>query len=215
MTLRDFFSALIRRWPIVLIGALCTTVLCVVATRDDGTYWSRSEVVFMAPSSTLFPNSLKTRSEDLIITAGIVGKLVVGPDRPLKFASPQVDLIGIPGGGSYWLRLPDSGGQWAPNFGDQLLLLDVVGDTVEEAEATRAEVVDRVRTELYDLQREYNVDPVNDITITIAPESVVVHHLTGSTIRTLGMTGLLGVAATVALVLGVELRSRRRSFVSF
>lgn len=210
MNIREFLRAIVRRWPIVLIGALLTAAAGFAVVREDGTYWTRSELVFMAPSSALFPNSLQTRSEDLIITAGLVGKLVTGPDRALKYASIDVSIIGTPQDADYWLRLPDTGGQWAPNFGDQLLLLDVVGDSPEAVEELHDEVVAQVRTELEGIQREQGVAAVNDITMQVSPETVVVHHVEGSRVRALAMTGLIGVAVTGAAIVLVELRASRR-----
>ncbi len=166
----------------------------------------------MAPSSTLYPNSLQTRSEDLIITAGAVSKRVMGGGRANKYADPQTNLAGIPDTGlDYWVRLPDTGGQWAPHFAQQLLLIDAVGDSPAEVQQTMGEVIVRIRGELYDLQREQDVNPVNDITITVAPEEAVVQQIRGSRVRTLGMTVLLGGALTTASVVALELLSARRN----
>ncbi len=210
MSIREFLRAITRRWPIILIGALVTAAAAVAVLREDGTHWTRSELVFMAPSSAFFPNSLQTRSEDLIITAGLVGKRVTGPDRTLKYGSTDVTLIGTPHDGDYWLRLPDTGGQWATNYGDQLLLLDVVGDSPDAVEELHDDVVARVRTELEAVQRAQGVAPVNEITMQVSPEALVVHQVGGSRIRALAMTGVIGVAVTGAAVMLLELRASRR-----
>lgn len=210
MSIREFLRAIVRRWPIVLIGAVLTAAAAVAVLREDGTYWTRSELVFMAPSSALFPNSLQTRSEDLIITAGLVGKLVTGPDRTLKYSSTDVSIIGTPHDADYWLRLPDTGGQWATNFGDQLLLLDVVGDSPEAVEELHDDVVAHVRAELEAIQSAQGVAAVNEITMQVSPETIVVHQVEGSRIRALAMTGVIGVAVTGAAVMFLELRASRR-----
>ncbi|MGA7147678.1 MAG: hypothetical protein WBX17_04210 [Microbacterium sp.] len=210
MSIREFLRAITRRWPIILIGAVVTAAAAMAVLREDGTHWTRSELVFMAPSSAFFPNSLQTRSEDLIITAGLVGKLVTGPDRTLKYGSTDVTLIGTPHDGDYWLRLPDTGGQWATNYGDQLLLLDVVGDSPDAVEELHDDVVARVRTELEAVQRAQGVAPVNEITMQVSPEALVVHQVGGSRIRALAMTGVIGVAVTGAAVMLLELRASRR-----
>lgn len=210
MSIREFLRAIVRRWPIVLIGAVLTAAAAVAVLREDGTYWTRSELVFMAPSSALFPNSLQTRSEDLIITAGLVGKLVTGPDRTLKYSSTDVSIIGTPHEADYWLRLPDTGGQWATNFGDQLLLLDVVGDSPEAVEELHDDVVAHVRAELEAIQSAQGVAAVNEITMQVSPETIVVHQVEGSRIRALAMTGVIGVAVTGAAVMLLELRASRR-----
>lgn len=210
MALSHLVRALLRRWPILVIGALCTASVGLVAVRADGVYWSRTNVVFLAPSSTLYPNALKTRSEDLIITAGLVAKRINGPAAVEKFSSVDATMIGVPRTDSpFWLRLPDTGGQWSPNFADQFLILEVVGDSPEEVRAIQDEVVERARFELNAMQREQLVDPVNDITLTVAPDPAIVFHVTGNRIRALGMIGALGMGVTLAVVIALEYRSRR------
>ncbi|MCR2785002.1 MULTISPECIES: hypothetical protein [unclassified Microbacterium] len=210
MALAQLFRVFLSRWPAVVIGALCTAGAMLGVLGAEGAYWSRTSLVFLAPSSELFPNSLQTRSEDLIITAGLVAKRVNGPDKVQKFASTETTLVGIPGTtDGVWLRLPDSGGQWAPSFADQFLLLDVMGDSADEVRAKQLAVIDRAREELDLMQREQNVDPVNDITLKVAPETPPVFHVTGSRIRSLGMTAAVGLGATLAAIVALEQRSRR------
>lgn len=210
MSFRHLLRALVRRWPILLVGALCTAAVGFVAVRADGVYWSRTNLVFLAPSSKMYPNSLKTRSEDLIITAGLVAKRVNGPAAVEKYSSTDATIIGIPDTGSpFWLRLPDTGGQWSPNFADQFLILEVVGDSPEEVQQIQDDVVARARFELNAMQREQFVDPVNDITFTVAPEPPVIYHVRGNRVRALGMTAALGGGITLATVVALEYRSRR------
>lgn len=201
-----------RHWPLLLVGALVIGVGAYFAIQDRDVYFNRTEVVFMAPSSAINPNSLQTRSEDLIVTAGLVAKRVMGPDRPEKYVSPDANLAGIPPTGrDYWIRLPDTGGQWAPHFADQLLLLDVVGASRDEVVETRAEAIEMIRSELDALQREQGVDPVNDITVSVTPEVAVVEQVHGSKARALGMTVVLGVAGTVAAIVALEITRTRRN----
>lgn len=211
MALLQTLKAIARFWPVAVVGVLLTCVAAGVALRDTSVYWSRTNIVFLAPSSTLYPNSLKTLSEDLVITAGIVAKRVNGPDRVLKYASTDPTIIGVPPDGTdYWLRLPDTGGQWSVGYNDQLLLLDVKGNSIDEARRTRDEVIARVRDELNLMQREHGVAPVNDITVTVAPAPPVLARATGSTTRALGMIAVLGGGATLAAVALLEHRRLRR-----
>jgi len=210
MAFPHLLRALWRRWPVVLAGMIVTAAAGILAVQQDGTYWSRTNLVFLAPSSTLFPNSLKTSSEDLIITAGLVAKRINGPDTVVKYASPDVTMIGTPdSGSSYWLRLPDSGGQWAPSFSDQFLILEVRAPSREEVAAIQDKVVARVRSELNAMQREQGVAPVNDITLTVTPRPATIYHVTGSRLRALGMIAAVGTGITVAVVVALEIRARR------
>ena len=94
MTLWDLVTATVRRWPILLAGAVLTAVIAYAAVSDDGVYYTRTELVLLAPSSTDYPNTLKTKSGSLVVTAGLLAKRMMGPGEPAKYASPDVTLIG-------------------------------------------------------------------------------------------------------------------------
>lgn len=214
MTLWDLIRAAVRRWPVLLAGALASLGLVYATTLDDGVYWSRTQVVFLAPASKAYPNALRTTSEDLIITAGAVAKAVSGPAAVTKYASPDATLVGEGIRDGWSIRLPDTGGQWAPNFAQQVLYVEVVGATAEQVGARQEEIIDQIAHELDRLQRDAGVAPVNDITVTVAPESTVVHQVGGSSLRAAGMAGLLGASATFAVIAVLETRARRRDAAS-
>jgi hypothetical protein len=209
MTLWDLVRAALRRWPVLVVGAVATLLVAYATTLDDGVYWSRTQVVFLAPSSNAYPNALRTTSEDLIITAGVVAKGVSGPGKVTKYASPDATLVGEGVRDGWSIRLPDTGGQWATNFAQQILYVEVVGATATEVGARQRAIIEQIADELDRLQRDAKVAPVNDISVTVAPESTVVHQVKGSRARSLGMAGVLGVGATLAVVILLETRARR------
>ncbi len=210
MTFLDFMRACLRYWPVVLVGAVCTAAVGYVAISDKGVYFTRTELVFLAPTSTLYPNALRTQSEDVIDTAGVVAKRMTGPGRVTKYSSPTVTLVGLGVRDGWSLRLPDTGGQWASNYSTQVLVLDIVGPDADLVRERQDALIGQARAELDGMQRRARVDPVNDITATPAPESTVIYRVGGSRIRALGMTAVLGVAATAALVVLLEHRRRWR-----
>jgi hypothetical protein len=210
MTLWEFFHACFLRWPIVLVGVLCTAAAAFLALSDKGVYYTRTEIVFLAPTSSYYPNALTTQSEDIIDTAGVVAKRITGPSPGTKYASPDVTLVGAGIRDGWSLRLPDTGGQWASNFESQILDLDIVSPDRETVKRRQTELIGRVKQELNAIQREKGVAPVNDITATPAPSSTVIYHVGGSKPRVLGMTAILGVGVTAAAVVVVEGRRRRR-----
>lgn len=210
MTLWDFFAACLRRWPIVLVGVVCTGLAAFALLSDKGVYYTRTQIVFLAPSSSYYPNTLATQSEDIIDTAGVVAKRITGPGPVTKFASPDVTLIGRGIRDGWSLTLPDTGGQWGTNFQSQILYLEIVAPdraTVLERQTT---LLKRVQDELDALQRERGVEPINDITVQAAPRSTVIYHVGGSKPRALGMTAALGVGSTAAAVVLAERLGRRR-----
>lgn len=211
MTFWELIRAIARHWPIVLVGAVLTGAIGFAAVSDDGLYFTRTELVFLAPTSTAYPNALRTQSEDIIITAGAVAKRVSGPDQVTKFSSPDVTLVGMGIRDGWSLRLPDTGGQWATNYATQRLLLDIVAPSRDEVEARQGALIDRVAHELSDLQDARGVPIEAQITVIPAPESTVIFHVTGSKARALGMSALLGAGATIAAVIVLERRRRERA----
>jgi hypothetical protein len=210
MTFWEFCRVLRRYWPIVLVGAVCTIGAGVVAISDDGVYFTRTNIVFPAPTSADYPNAMRTQLVDVIITAGVVGKRVTGPGRVTKFAAPEVTSVGLGGRDGWSIQLRDTGGQWATNFPVQMLTLDVVGPSREVVQQRQHDLIQRVKQDLYQLQRDAGVNPKNDITAVPAPEFSVVYYVSGNKPRALGMTAVLGVGLTIAVVLAVDGQRRRR-----
>jgi hypothetical protein len=211
MTFWELIRAFVRFWPVVLIGAICTCVVAAGVLADKGVAFTRTELVFLAPTSPLYPNALRTQSDDIIITAGAVARRISGPGQVTKYSSPEVSLVGLGIRDGWSIRLPDTGGQWATNFATQRLILDIVAPTREAVAARQTELIARVTDELDAMQREQGVDEAAMITVIPAPVSTMVYQIGGSRPRALGMTAVLGVAITGAVIVVLERRRRRRA----
>lgn len=210
MTLWELVRVMVRYWPIVLVGAVCTAGCGLLAISGQGVYFTRTSIAFHAPSSDLNPNSFRTQSEDVIDTAGLIAKRVGGAGRVTKFSSTDVTLVGLGVRDGWSLRLPDTGGQWATNFATQSLILDVVGPSPEIVQTRQDDIILQVQTQLDQMQKDAGVRPVNYITATPAPASTVIYYVNGSRSRALAITAVLGIALTIAVVLAVDRRRRRR-----
>lgn len=208
MIIWDVTRVLLRYWAVVLVGGLCTAGAGLMAISDDGVYFTRTELAFLAPTSTLYPNALRTQSEDIIDTAGVVAKRVMGPGKVTKFAAPDVTLVGLGVRDGWSIRLPDTGGQWASNYATQMLVLDVVAPSREGVAARQSELVRQVQGELLELQEDAGVAPVNRISVLPAPESTVIFSVSGNRPKALAMTACLGVGVTITIVLAAERRRR-------
>jgi hypothetical protein len=209
MTFWELMRVLARNWAVVLVGVLCTLGVGIAATSDRGVYFTRTELIFLAPTSSEYPNALRTQSEDIIDLAGVVGKRVSGPGRVSKFASPDVTLVGQGVRDGWSLRLLDTGGQWGTNFPRQLLILDVVGPSREVVQSRQSDLIKRSQLELARLQRDAGVEPVNDVTLIAAPASTAIFHVQGDRLRAAGMTTVMGACITSYVVLAVDRRRRR------
>ncbi|MCT9818989.1 hypothetical protein N3K63_01675 [Microbacterium sp. W1N] len=209
MTFWELIRAFLRFWPVVLIGAVCTGAIGAAVVADKGVAFTRTELIFLAPTSPLYPNALRTQSEDIIITAGAVARQISGPGQVAKFASPEVSLVGLGVRDGWSIRLPDTGGQWATNFATQRLILDIVAPTPEGVVVRQSELIDRVGEQLAAMQREAGVYEAAMITVIPAPESTMVYQVGGSRPRALGMTAVLGIGVTAAVVILLERRRQR------
>jgi hypothetical protein len=210
MTIWDLGVAIGRRWSVVMVGLVCTAVAVVLVGHHQGVYSSRTQVAFLAPSSSSYPNSLKTVSGDIIITAGVVAKSVNGTSLMPKMASPEVTLSGRGVTDGYSVLLPDTGGQWAPNFAQQVLDVQVVGPTADNVRRRQQALVDTIAEQLAALQNYAGVGTLNRITIKSIPSSPNVHYVAGQPIWAAAMTALLGGGLVVGLVGLLDVTARRR-----
>ncbi|MGB7980870.1 MAG: hypothetical protein WCF36_08785 [Candidatus Nanopelagicales bacterium] len=194
---------LARRWYLVAFVFALGLAGSAVAVQLPGVYWSRAEVTFLAPTSAIYPNTLPLRSSDLVITAGIIAKLINGNTTWIKTADPYATIVGKGVYDGWTVRLPDYGGQWTRNYPRQVLEIQVSGPSEEVVRQRRHELIDRIDAELAGLQADVVVG--DRITTTVEPASPPVYYFRGSRARALAMIWVL-TGATVVLL---EYRNRR------
>ncbi|MGJ0391049.1 hypothetical protein [Microbacterium sp. CGR1] len=212
MTLADLMRALWKRWYVVAVAAALTLGLAYLSTRTEPMYQARTEVVFLAPTSTRYPNELVTSSESLIFTAGIVAERINGAGEQLKFGSAAATPIGSPDiTETTWIRLLDTGNQWIAAFEQQVLVISTVGTTPERAQDRVREAYALIEDELRALESEHGVDPINSIGLRMSPEAPQIVEVDGSGPRAAGMTLVLGVLGTIAVVVILEVRASARN----
>jgi len=208
VTIWEALLALVRRWYIVLAALLVALIGSYGAVKAPGVYWSRAEVTFLAPASTVNPNTLKVRSSDLIITAGVVAKLVNGNLTWNKMADPAATIVGEGVRDGWSVRLPDYGGQWSRVYSRQVLDVQVAGPTAEAVRERQTELLDRIDAELAGLQK--GVAQSDRITTTVVPAVPSVYYFHGSKVRALAMIWLLAGSGALATAVWLEHRARRR-----
>lgn len=208
-TVWDLLGALARRWYLVLVGALCTSLAAAYAVTHEGVYFSRVEVVFLAPSSELYPNSLMTTTSDVVITAGVVANLINGTRPDPKMATPSATIVGRGVVDGQSVRLIDTGGQWAPEFSRQVLDVQVVGASVEDVRSRILGLVDEIVAVLTRLQEEAGVVESDIITTEAIAATPPVSYMPGARKRAVGMILLLGAVVTLAAVSLVEKHAPR------
>lgn len=208
MSIWDLLLVLVRRWYLVVGALLIALVASYLVKERPGVYWSRAEVTFLAPASTINPNTLTTRSTDLIVTAGVVAKRINGNLQWNKTSDPAATIMGQGITDGWTVRLPDYGGQWDSVFSRQVLEVQVAGPTEEVVQARQQELFARIDAELAALQ--VDVPQRDRITTTVVPDAPTVYYFAGSKMRAVAMIWLLCGAAAIAVAVEMERRAGKR-----
>lgn len=211
MIVLDLWRASTRLWYVVLLGLLATGITAQHVVDRPVVYYSTVDVFFLAPTSTINPNSLTTRSGDLTQTAGVVETLVNGTEQRRKLASPDASLIGRGVVDGYSVTLPDYGGQWAPHFRRPVLQVEVAGPTHEDVRATQRELLQRIEDVLAGVQAANGADPVNWITAEPSVQEPAIRAMGGDRTRALAMVTVVGAFVTLGAVAGLDARRHRRA----
>lgn len=190
---------LLRGGVIVLVGLLVSGCFGLYFAHRPGVYWSQVQVLFVAPKSVANPNGLSVSSESLIITAGVIAKIVGSSPQGPSVVSDSVTLVGEGVRHGYGVRLPNSGGQFATNFDQAALDVQAAGTSVAEVSATLNRVLNRITTELADLQSAAGVAKVNLIRSQLSPPTPPIYYQAGSKTRALAITLVIGVGLTWSL----------------
>jgi hypothetical protein len=195
-----------------IVGTLVTCAVGVNMAHTRGVFWSRVNVVFLLPRSTLNPNVLQASADSLITLAGAVGKMVSDPESSIKVVSDSVTLPGEGIKHGYTVRLPNSGGQWANNYTEPLLDVQAVGTTAAEVQSTMTSVVQSIDARLSEMQQAARVDEFNLVTTRLSPPTPPLYFVRGSRVRAVAATLLLGFGMTVATVVTLSRVLRRRRY---
>ncbi|NTW42500.1 MAG: hypothetical protein HGA44_21935 [Cellulomonadaceae bacterium] len=206
MTIWDLLRASVKRWYVILVAVAVGLVASLAALDVPGVYWSRAEVTFLAPTSAINPNALKTTSTDLIVAAGAVARRVNGNITWNQMSDPAATIVGQGELDGWVVRLPDYGGQWSTVYSRQVLDVEVSGATPELVRERQRAVLSRIDEELDGLQAGVRASDL--ITTTVVPAEPSVYYIRGSAVRALAMIWILCAGGAFAAVHMLELRAR-------
>jgi hypothetical protein len=194
-----------------VIGVLLTMVWAYAAGRKPGVFSVNENVLFLAPSSAAFPNSLVVSSDSIVTTAGIVARMIDPRIPSARVASSTVTLVGEGIRNGWSVQLPNDGGQYEDNFDQPLLQVQVVGTNPYQVIATTHSLLGKIDSDLALIQRRDHVPSVDRIHTSLNPSSAQLFYQTGSRIRAMAAVVLLGIGFTVSAQVLVRRRFMRRS----
>ena len=164
-------------------------------------------------TSKLPTNTLYQTSDSVIATAGLlVSEFNATHDSP-RLSSDDVTIVGAGITDGVLVRLPNAGGQWATNFNEPRIDVQVSG--LEEVRSRTKQVVAQLVGLLASRQAAAQVASAELINAIPTPATPVVVPAHGSRSREYAGIGLLGVGLTFGTTLFVDqflLRRRRRGF---
>jgi hypothetical protein len=186
---------------------LLTVGMATYTHARPGVYWAQSDVIFLAPISVRYPNSLTASSGSLISTAGVVERLANANNKAIAAVSATVTLVdkGITSG--EMVQLNNYGGQWAYNFSQPALNVQVVGDDPFALRDTMATLQSRIQQTLKNVQDLAGVDQYNRITTYISPAVTDIEYRQGNPKRALIVTSVVGLAMTIAAIVALDIRN--------
>lgn len=213
MTLPQFLQMLLRRWHIVVGGAVLTLAFAARMLVAHPVYWTKAEVLFVEPGISSEEAYLRWTDETLVPFAASVERAVNAGQRNVRLSSREATLFGIGVRDGYRLELPNAGSQWAPSFPRAVLTIEAVGESPQEVQATYSGVLQRVREEALTLQEAQGVPP--DAMVKVVPQSEeptvgFVGATRRARARSLAATVIVGFAVTIAVAAMWDRWAQRR-----
>jgi hypothetical protein len=135
-------------------------------------------------------------------------------DATTRVVSEDVTLSGegIRSGSS--VTLPNSGGQWANQYTQAELDVQVVGPTQSGVVAESSRLVGEINASLAAAQGDQHVDKHNLIRTQLSPPTAIVYRQSGSRSRAGIATLVLGCGVTAAAAAMARRRARRKALTA-
>lgn len=206
MTLRGLFGAVRRHFVLVLSVLALSAPLYLLVLREPAVYYGRIDVFILGPQTPAQPNVLSNTRSSVIATAGVVERLVEGDLPSSRVVSEDVSILdmGIRSGTS--VRLPNTGGQWANNFEQPVLMVEAVDSSAEQVRRRLLRTSAEIHSELKRVQRESGASVSYWMTTETSPTEPTVVAAEGRPKRALAYLSLLVLGAIVAAVVAAETR---------
>lgn len=211
MTSREFLAAALRRWYVVVLGAVLTVGAFAVVQRQAPVFFTQYNIVVVGPSGTeQDSNVLENPRYGLQPLVGVIATDLNDGHPPLLTGDVDATMVGMGAREGVQVRVPNLGTQWRPLFSANYLDVQVAARTPEEVQALARQTSDRVADLLEQRQDELGVPTNLRARAVPSSDDPIVYPMSGSRSRALGATGLTGIAITAALVFWLERRRLRR-----
>lgn len=210
MTSRDLLLVVLRRWYLMLLGAVLTVAGLYVAMHQPGVYFTRYEFVLLPPQTETYPNRFEDPHYGMTEMAGlVVTDFNAGKREPL-IGSADTTLYGEGLHNGSRVRLPNNGSQWQPLYTKPNIEVQVVGPSAADVAAEASRIGEQLNAILKGRQDLLHIVPTMRMTALVSPKDPVVAYVGGSRGRVAIGIGAVGAAMTTILVVQFDRWRQRR-----
>ncbi|MCX6499111.1 MAG: hypothetical protein NTU93_09960 [Arthrobacter sp.] len=146
------------------------------AHAATGVYYSKAEVLFLAPAVGADGNALQDDPIQTLAFASVVVHRFAEESPETAPRSTSAPLYGSGIRRGHLVYVPSSGGQWQLSFNRAVIAIEVVGESAEEVAAARDQIVNRISMLAKASQQEIGVSPANFITTNLDPSTASVSY---------------------------------------
>jgi O-antigen ligase len=194
---------------VVAIGLVLTCAVAVRTYRAGGDYFASSFVTLVLPTSLSQRNALSESSTGLVETAGVLAR-----DTDLGLAGAvvgDVSLLDMGISQGAMVRQLNHGGQWASDFTDPFVNVQVVDRSPDAVVQRMDAMVAQLRDDLDRRESSFGVRPDSRIRLLVSPVAPRIIQATGHRTLATAAVLLLGFATTAAVGAWMLGRKRRDS----
>lgn len=186
-----------RRWYIALGTVLVMLPVAFAAHEATGVYYSKADVLVLAPALEVNGNALQADPMPMLSFASVVVHRFTDEDGETAPHGTSAPLYGSGIRKGHLVYIPSSGGQWQLSYNRAVITVEVVAESTEEVAAKRDEIVKRISVLAKASQQEMAVNAANLITTDLAPGTAFVSYV--------GVRNSRAEAALIVLTFGLAL----------
>lgn len=170
-------KAIKRRWYVALGAVLVMIPVMFAASQATGVYYTKADVLFVAPASSADGNALQTDPAQTLSFAAVVVQRYNSADGSTGPRSTSAPLYGSGIRRGHLVYIPSSGGQWQLSYSRPVITVEVVGESAEEVASERDRIMNRIFVLAEAAQQERDVKAAVRITAELAPGTAFVSYI--------------------------------------
>jgi hypothetical protein len=202
VTVWEWVTAILRRWPVLVVGLLCTVCAVWAVHKRPISYQSCGSVLVSGPTSSNGANVYGNPQASLIVATGLITTELQSPTVRQRLVADGV-------AGNYQAQMHNTGTSETPAYGEPEMDVCATARDPETSLRTSHAVLAEFGALLRAREVAAHVAPKYFLTSSILayPDAV---SLTGRSSQAYFGVGLIGLIATLASALWIDLYLRRR-----